>query len=83
MQIKSGIFPAKEIIVEHGKLIATLDYRLSAFWRNYFFIKNCAIMLLTKQVGYQKTNLLRVKLGMRGPPTDFDRGVQGSRIIRN
>jgi len=46
--------------------IATLAYRLSAFWRNYFFVKNYAILHPTRQFG-QKRNVFGVEFWPSGP----------------
>jgi len=37
-----------------GKITATLEYRLSTFWQNSFFIKNIVIMPPTRQFGSKK-----------------------------
>jgi hypothetical protein len=64
MVIISAVVPATLITAEFGKwqVIATLEYQLSAFLRNYFFIRNCAIMPPTRQFGYKRRKLSGVKL---------------------
>jgi hypothetical protein len=71
MLIIYAIFADSVISKGLGKITATLEYRLSTFWQNSFFIEICAILPPTRQFGHKKRKCAGSNLGKGGSQTVF------------